>query len=190
MFHAIAFERSVFKENRLKFLISIGQCTFRTIFSLYNYAKSEMSNRQTDTRTQDKYRNPCACAPRVKNTYIYTSWSMAWLLSGPSLTVYTKARQCGVLCIQKPDLFSQSVHKAFSRADFLRFTHMVVCISYWGSMQDKNMEDCSSEKNKPQLCTITTNHTKDHIIILLSNNKVHTYQDIVHHLLSCLIFCH
>ena len=67
--NALASQRSIFRENRLKFRPSSAAEKVSIVCGTNNRVKSEMlSNRHTHTDTQTKYRNPrCACAPRVNN---------------------------------------------------------------------------------------------------------------------------
>ena len=67
--NALASQRSIFRENRLKFRPSSAAEKVSIVCGTNNHVQSEMlSNRHTDTQTdtQTKYCNPrCACAPRV-----------------------------------------------------------------------------------------------------------------------------
>ena len=65
--NALASQRSIFRENRLKFRPSSAAEKVSIVYGTNNCVKSEMlSNRHTPTDTQTKYCNPRrACAPRV-----------------------------------------------------------------------------------------------------------------------------
>ena len=93
--NALASQRSIFRENRLKFRPSSAAEKVSIVCGTNNHVQSEMlSNRHTDTQT--KYCNPrCACAPRVN--YWLPNWmSLSYCPTTPTHVLFLTKEQINI----------------------------------------------------------------------------------------------